>query len=286
MCISMNAGAIFSGVITAGFQLSRDIHALAYMNKATTMYGPNCMLLHVPGDIYDLVRTHGAGDFMTNMGYAVHDIMPALTLGGTFRGGGMRSVGFTVEKYGAYEVVLAKSASVIPQALQHVSPIKRPTVNADLLDWYGANYPDCSFVLACFNNQQEVADHPIFLRYMPHDTSMLYAPGLESHTGEPPALGAHENVRGFKVVFGSKLADGSESGVTWNHRNHSYGHQLDALLPERIVGFHDIMYGANEDYVAKVDDVLNGVTWRELFKTMPAHYEGSIVQNFEANSPT
>jgi hypothetical protein len=302
MCISMGPGTVFSGVVTAGFQLAQNRHAIAYMNHATpdprarrVSQGANCMLLHVPGLIERLVPSQDNGDFLKQMGDVVPALTPAMTLGMT-RGGFdpmMASFGFSVVEYGAYEVVLATTASVIGKALKEVSPAKRPTVNPELLQWYGDNYPDCAFVLACFNNDVEVADHPIVLTYEPHNPEVLFAPGLESHTGEPPALGAHEGNRDFKVVFGSLLAD-EGTGNSWRPVEYrpnggdyglrggfiqcpepvSYG-QLDAILPNRVVGFYDEHSGANQDYVAEVADVLAGITGKGLFQTMPEHFYGS-----------
>lgn len=308
MCISMGPGTVFSGVVTAGIQVSKDVHALAYMNHAapdpflrrsSVGYGPNCMLLHVPGTLRDLVPSRGHDDFLKKMGNVVPSLTPAMTLGMT-RGGGMDSLlgatrGFEIQQYGAYEVILADSAGVIGDALKEVSDAKRPQVNPAIVEWYGENYPDCAFVLACFNNEVEVADHPIVLTHAPNNPDVVFAPGLESHTGQPPALGAHERNRDFKVVFGSLLA-GDDAGYQWDYGRDTHGvyelrgsdtqprwpngrGRLDDILPERVVGFYDEDSGANEDYVAKVDDVLAGTTGLDLFKTMPTHYEGSGLEN-------
>lgn len=303
MCISMNPGAEFSSVITAGFQVSHDVHVMAYQNKASSFYGPNCMLLHVPGENLELVPSQNHGDFMTSMGEVVPNLLPSMALGFGARGLSFapEAASFRVIQYGAYEVVLADSARTIANALSYVSTDKRPRVNDELLAWYDENYPDCAFVLACFNNDVEVADSPIIVRYSPFNPDVLYATGLESHTGKPPALGAHGEPRGFKVVFGSLLAD--EHGNFWRPVDYrppmigfpraggcgfieepmpvSYG-ELDEILPERIVGFNDKHSGANEDYVVKINDVLSGVTGADLFATMPTHYEGSDVERFVA----
>lgn len=280
MCVSM-APAEFTGAIVFAGEVDRDTHILAYQNKAKSLAGPNCMLLHVPAYTLwpdNLVPTQGTSDFMKGMSMVVPELRPSVgTLGGPMRGTDalIGSRGFDVVEYGAYEVVLASSAGNIREALSHVSEAKRPAINQELLDWYDTYFPDFSFILACFNSQVEVADHPIMITYQPQDSNWLFAPGLESHSGKPPTMGARDHERDFKVVFGSRLSlDGD--GRTWFYGRDNLGMATD-LLPNEVVGFRDENIGTNSDYVVDTEHVRLGVTGRKLFSTMPEHFYDSIL---------
>ncbi len=276
MCVSA-APAEFTGAIAFGCEVNEKNHLLGYQNKAQSYVGPNCMLLHVPTDELtpdSLIPTESAPAFMEAIGNAVPSLWPTRRGGGALRGGGAETRGAVVVEYGAYDVVLASSARNIPAALDQVNPAKRPSVSDELLAWYDRNFPEYSFLLACFNNAYEMAADPILVSYEPQDPSTVFVPGLESHNGLPPALGSRGHVRDFKVAFGSLLADGSDSysgRVPYDDLG-----DLEPLLPTHIVGFRDVMVGVNADYAARVEDVRAGVTGEKLFVTQSAHFKGSM----------
>lgn len=284
MCVSA-APAEFTGATVYAGEVDNRTHVLCYQNKAKSLAGPNCMLLHVPTNelmAENLVNTQGADNFMRSMGNQVPSLRPKVqTRGGGFLGGDAligASRGFEVVNYGAYEVVLADSAMLIEEALEQVSLAKRPTISSELLAWYDEFYPSFSFILACFNSLVEVADHPIMIRYEPQSPSSLFAPGLESHNGRPPNLGMRGHDRDFKVVFGSMLTLEGE-GTRWNYglRGDMHLAGAEGLLAKEIVGFHDENVGVNADYWASTEHVRLGVSGRRLFSTMPEHFYDSIL---------
>jgi len=264
--------AEFNGAIAFGGEVDETTHLLAYENTAQNKsFGPNCMLLHVPTDKLsadNLIPTRHAPMFMDDLGAAVPSLMPTTRGGGMF--GHVSKGAPQVVRYGAYEIVLASAATDIPAALSKVSQNKRPSVNYPLLEWFDRNRPGHSFVLPCFNNNVEMAAHPILVQYQPTDPSRLFAPGLESHSGEPPTLGGRDHPRDFKVVFGSRRAmAGTEV------RYSDLLGDLRKLLPTRVVGFRDENFGTNSDYSVSVEDVRAGVSGWQLFRTMPEHTEGA-----------
>jgi hypothetical protein len=268
------APAEFKGAIAFGGEVNTDLHLLGYQNSAQSYAGPNCMLLHVPTaelTANSLIPTTADREFMNDMGKQVHSLMPQ-SRGMTFRGGGDYAPKAVVVQYGAYEIVLANSAGDIPEALERVSPAKRPVINSELLSWYDRNFPFHSFILACFNNVVEEATHPILVRYTPMDPTTIFVPGLESHSGQPPILGGRDHERDFKVVFGSRLA--VESSRVQPVRYTTPLSPLRHLLPTSVVGFRDEGLGTNSDYIARVEDVRSGVNGASLFKTMSAHTTG------------
>lgn len=277
MCVSF-APAEFTGAIAFGGEVDEHTHLLGYENKAQSFVGPNCMLLHVPTDELtadSLIPTQHAPGFMKSLGDAVSSLRPAMR-GMTLGSVGTRGVTFV--QYGAYDVLLANSAADIPAALDQVNPAKRPVLNEALLHWYDQNFDGYSFILACFNNSIETANHPILVKYRPWDSSSLFVPGLESHTGEAPMLGQRDHWRDFKVVFGSRLAGDYEYPRTVRYTE-NLGELAD-LLPEYAVGFRDENYGSNSDYIAGIEDVRSGLNGSDLFKTMPVHYIDSPLERY------
>ena len=284
MCVAMNK-ADFKGAIAFGGEVGPTRHLLGYQNSAISYSGPNCMLLHVPmkGELRaaNLIPTTHAPNFLRDMAKGLESLDPPM------RGGsrGVTRSAPVVVKYGAYEVVLASSASDIYDALELVSPDKRPKINKTLLSWFDHNRPGYGFVLPCFNNAVEMANHPILVEYTPMDPERLFVPGLESHDGTPPVLGSRNHPRDFKVVFGSMLgAEVKEGRFGLDDEylfTHSVGYtdnlgNLRELLPKQIVGFRDENIGTNSDYWASVADVRRGLNYGSLFETMPEHAEGAV----------
>jgi hypothetical protein len=274
MCVSM-APAEFKGAIAFGGEVNERHHLLGYQNKAQSLGGANCMLLHVPTarlTADSLVPTTADREFMNDMSRQMLKSLMSKSRDTTSRGGGHAPKAIVVP-YGAYEIVLANSARDIPEALGQVDLAKRPAINSELLDWYDQNFPLYSFILACFNNTVEKANHPILVQYTPMDPTTIFVPGLESHSGQPPTLGGRDDHdRDFRVVFGSRQA--TENPPVQPVRYTNPTSPLRHLLPTQVVGFCDIQFGTNTDYVVQAADVRNGVNGMPLFETMPAHTAG------------
>ena len=238
----------------------------AYQNSAVNLGPtPNCMLLHYPAiDGLELLK----GPHLTRTLMAdVTDQLPELQPHGRTRGltfGAESSRGATVEEYGDYHVVLAKSADDLLTVLDEVPPSRRPVVTrslVELVDWYQATFPGWAFVLACFD-QSINPEHPIVVRYQPQDQDTLFAPGLEAHDGSAPLVGGPGNRR-FKVAF---ALDGHELSLKVDHQ----GITNRRWAPSSVSGFYDNRPGMNRDYVVRVDDLLDGKHGAELARELVA----------------
>lgn len=274
MCVAMGP-ADFRGAIGLGVELEYGLHLMGYQNTSVSYSGPNCMLLHVPAaeiSAADLLPSSHAPHALKDMAASVPGLLPVTRgLLGATRG---IAKGVQIVSYGAYEIVLASSVQDIPEALAGVSADKRPRLNPRIVDWFAANRKGFSFMLACFNNELEVANHPILLRYQPSNPGRIFVPGLESHDGSPRGFGERDahHPRDIKVVFGSLLDDTS---VGW-YPQVSYSdnlRELKSVLPARVVGFHDQDFGINDDYWAPIEAVRRHDTGWNMFQQMPGHFD-------------
>lgn len=265
MCVT-TAPAVIGGTraftyATLDTRDPRTLHVSGYQNTASST-GPNCMLLHFPGD--HLVLTKGpetTRHLMEDMTRGLPELYPTPRMrGGVYRG----AVGSTyVETYGDYDVVVAEDASDIIEALEGVDPQRRPARTPELqamVAWYGATFTGYAFVLACFNGNVNPR-HPIVVEYFPHNDDVLFIPGLEGHDGNPPIIG-QSTMRGFRCAFG---AEDTKQQITVKYRDGDIGSQYWA--PSNVTGFYDNrLEGSNCDYVIPLESVREGMFGRELFE--------------------
>ena len=248
---------------------SRNFHVTGYQNTAQTLEGPNCMILHFPGDEIQLVRgpeqtRHFMTDMTTNLP-ALQPLPPATLGRGASRG--LASYAPRVEEYGAYHVVLAQHSDGILDALEEVPPHRRPrrtTQLEKLVAWYHENFEDYSFVLACFNGAVR-PQHPIVVSYVAHNDDVLFVPGLEGHDGNVPIIGQPVS-RNFRIAFGDqerpqpytiRYTDENVSGQPW--------------APATVTGFFDNRYRSdNGDYTIGRLSVGEGLIGKELFTELIA----------------
>lgn len=230
-----------------------------YQNQAQSLVpGGNCMILHYPGDNLELVR---GPEMTTRLMSDMTSMLPSIVPTFQFRGGGGVAKGMTrVETYGDYDIVISERASVMLEALDQVSPARRPEVtNAlkALLGWYQVHYSDHSFVLACFNGGANPT-HPIVVEYVPLNDDIIVVPGLDCHTGEIPVVGALIE-RSIRVAFG--VAESSQPFEV-NYRD---GCGEERWAPKNVTGFFDNRSSApNMDYGIAVVDASHGFAGREL----------------------
>lgn len=248
----------------------RAHHITAYLNTAINASGtPNCMLLHFPAQelpelVLDGLNAH------TDVMRAVTHGLPRLSDGLPDDNGDWHLVSRGVETavvqaYGDYHVVIANSASDIPQVLNKVPVDRRPPMTTDLenlIGWYDEHFFGYRFLLCCFNGHVRPS-HPIVVSWIPDNDDVLFAPGLDGHTGELPRLG-EPMPRNFRVAFG---LDGVNLPKQVElHRPNPANHWW---VPESVTGFFDDrVSGINSDYVVPRLTIAEGMSGRELLEDL------------------
>lgn len=245
MCVTAAPAALASTVVYAHC-LPSGRHVLGYANTAINLSdGPNMMLLHVPTSSLHpdaLVDTSNAPNVLNDMVTALRPrSLSRATMGAS--GGSVYVIA-----YGIYTVVMADQASLIPSALHQVPPSRRPRIDQrqlDLLDWYDQLWPDWSFMACCFNNRDARRATPILLSYDPLWPGLLFAPGIDCHTGGIPDLDSHVH-RDHWVIWG----DPNGSPVSYDLT--PQGGDVRSLLADRVTG--QLLFGAmpNVDFSTTV----------------------------------
>lgn len=261
MCVT-TAPAEMSGTMAYTYLIIDDRpanwHVTGYQNVARNLSpGPNCMLLHFPGN--DLALVDGP-QTTRNMMLDLTSMLPAIVPIEQTRGGAPGS--FKIALYGDYDVVISEQATGMLEALNHVDELRRPVATdslAMLLQWYEEHFPDYCFVLACFNGAVN-PKHPIVVEYIPHNGAMLFVPGLDCHTGQPPIIGQQIN-RDFKVAFGV-------DGTTQPHKVHYTDSCVGKYwAPNDVTGFNDNRRsGPNDDYRLPLESANHGFRGKELLE--------------------
>ena len=211
MCITLAPSKMSKTIVscteTIHPETGRLIHVAGYQNKATSLAGPNAMLLPFPsrvamgpGNVLDTTQTKRLlNDYATAVQY---DGSRGMTKG--FRSRSMSFDSIQVFEAGSFHVVLANNAADIPSAIRFVPANKRPKVNQALFDKYSELYPDADwqFALCCWDGSVDA--EPMLWWYEPKDSSHLFFPALDAHDGLPPKLGARVQVD-HTLVVGSTI---------------------------------------------------------------------------------
>lgn len=223
MCISAKP-AVFTGTTVLAHRTTHpekrfEIDVVAYRNTPQNRAGQggNAMLLHFPS------RTPmGRENFLDTQSCPrfLREIESAAFPERISHGGGTRSMGkgATVFEHDIYTVVLAQSASDIEAAIGFVPEAKRPAVSRELLSFYGESFRGWSLALCCFSNTQPKPAAPLAVWYEPMFPDLLFAPGLDSHTGQPPDLDErvdvdHTVLWSHPNIFGGMPVRYSEKGT-------------------------------------------------------------------------
>jgi hypothetical protein len=246
----------------------QPMHYTFYQNTATNRSKrPNCMFLQFPTAELEPVVGHEhtrsfLGDITLNLAELEHH---PVTRGMSFRGGADRSIETPrVVQQGDYHLVLCSSPRRILDALEQVPVDRRPMRTLELealAAWYAEWYADESFVLACFNGSVNPR-HPIGVRYVPHNDDVVFAPGLDGHTGGLPIIG-QDIVRDFHVAF---AVQGLQLPVTFRYTD--FLGQVQDWAPDPrygVAGFHDNRFRApNGDYTVALETLHKGFSGHEL----------------------
>ncbi|MDB5194639.1 MAG: hypothetical protein JWN50_653 [Parcubacteria group bacterium] len=234
MCVSM-AKADFKGTRICLNDTNvpglGQVHVLMYQNTAVSFAGPNAMLLHIP------TQDIGQENFVdtSRFPHILDDMVDAHTPRnrGALRSA-PKSVGSVqVFDVGMYTVVLAKSASDIPAALNRVPEAKRPMLNPALFDFYENAYPDFAVALCCFNSRFMSQAEPIMLWYPANCTENYRLPGIDCHTGGVPTLGVPVDVDHWLFLASDNMRGGKQ--VRYRERG-MIPMDVLRLLPEQVYG--------------------------------------------------
>ncbi len=208
MCISTAPAELNSTKIGFVADFTTKLHHLFYANSVQNLSdGPNAMILPIPGVIQKIHDTTDFGNFMEDI---ARHFAPVYR--GTKLGTGI-SKGVSIVEVGAYTVLSCDSIDpeAIAKALQLVPENKRPTISADLLNWYRDFYGSkANLAICCFDSKQLTKAQPIWIEYKPKDFEMGFMPGADSHDGTPPRMGVLVD-RDHQLFFGMVIDDFSKN---------------------------------------------------------------------------
>lgn len=196
MCITTGPAHLSNTRIFAGASKidNKIIHTLSYQNMVQNLSsGSNCMLLHFPASEEmtkdNIVDMEGYENFLKDVDAEYkRDSMTK----GISRSIGVASLGFNkpVHRFdhGIYTILLSQSLAGIKKAVKDLPENKRPTISLDLLMFYQKTFKDWTYALCCFDNNDVRKSTPLFWWYVPKNPDVLFAPMLDSHTGDAPNL--------------------------------------------------------------------------------------------------
>ena len=118
---------------------------------------------------------------------------------------------------------------------------------------YDTWYPDWPVAVCCFNNQEAALANPLMVYYEPSRPEFLFAPALDSHTGDVPNLKS-EVLVDHTVVVGAP--DGKGEGVRYQDQIPSH---IKRCLPRSVIGGKVQTYLPNGDFVFRAQQAEKGV---------------------------
>jgi hypothetical protein len=264
VCVSLRP-AEFSGTVLYGGRRTHPrlgpIEVLGYQNTAVNLAdGPNAMVLHIPSP--DLSQRHfvpvgRSTDVLTRMRDAV---LPPFDTGAGSDIAWPVAAPVEVFQHDIYTVVLARDPTRIPAALDQVPTRRRPSVSAELCQFYADVFPHHTIALCCFDTTRATVATPLLLWYPPPDPDRIVLPALDCHTGavpDPDAWVHPDHV----LVFGTDDAEpGWGTPVEYGRGTQE---ELREFLPESVRGIEQ-SYGRqrNGDFAIGYDDLLAGELMR------------------------
>lgn len=283
MCVSL-APASFSRTTLYAAEAKKDgatVHVLGYQNRVQNLYRQaiplgddwdwrnpqgrpiksgtgNAMILPipaVPGTMThaNLLDTSGCRNILRDMAAAVRPVRRGGSRGSDAVSFGAVAKNVQVFDHDIYTVVLAGDARSIPGALGRVPEGKRPALNTAIFEAYHEWYPDWTFALCCFNNDQAAEAAPLLWFYQPQRPELLFAPALDSHSGSAPKPGAMVEVDHTVVVaaLGQKIGERVDF-------SDDVSEVAKQLLSDKVIGSPEKGRQANGDFVCRVSDVRSG----------------------------
>jgi hypothetical protein len=197
-------------------------------------------------------------------------IMPPPTRGGRIYG--MRTIGglaprVEVFESGIYTVVLAENAAAITdKVLDRVPTYKRPPLNTAIFKTYAKWYPNWAMALCCFANEEARLATPMLWWYEPMHPTWLFAPALDSHTGDVPDLNAKVDVDHTLIAGSYRM----QNGIPVSYSN-PIPSSVRPYLTEQVLGRQLSTRMRNGDFVIPVPLLRSGtLEWerRTPYETM------------------
>jgi hypothetical protein len=239
MCITLHASRLSATKIYAGETEidGKYHHVLAYKNNATNKFrGANAMVLPIPSaaplgakNAYDTREFKG---FLND----IADSTKALTLsedgfGKDRRSRGLSMKGISVFDVGSYTVVVGTKMSDAMAAVGTLPIEKRPSLNPQVLSAMAELYPGWAFAFCCWNSTKELEAEPLLFAYEPKAPGLLFAPGLDSHDGQPPRTGdvSVDHI----ITFGSTLKPTGRLPIEYKS---AFPENVRSILPTYAVG--------------------------------------------------
>lgn len=178
---------------------------MGYQNQAENMDdGPNCMILHLPSAAPmspdNMVDTGECPWVLSRLATLARGPQPQAAALDTRSRGAVPAV--HVFQKGIYTVVLANHWELAHRALEQVPARARPAISTDVLAFYGERFPGWHLALCCFDTRVAATSEPLLWWFEPLFPDRLMAAGIESHTGEAPALWQQVR-RDHELVFGT-----------------------------------------------------------------------------------
>lgn len=237
------------------------VHSLLYRNTAENMApggAANAMLLHFPAvDGMTKENVIDTSDFPECADDIVRTVTPPRPVTRSFSLSKETSFD-TVEvfEHDIYHIALARNAAAIPAALDRVPERKRPMVNGPLFRWYGETFPDYTFALCCFSQEDAETASPLLWWYSPMSSGYGMLPGVDAHTGENPDLSVMTDVDHW-VVLGS---DRKSAGLKRVRYSDDITARNRAFLPAFVAGRRYRGRERNADFVVPVTALMDGNT--------------------------
>jgi len=275
MCVTLGQANLSRTTLYAGKVLTQEhgvVHVCGYQNRVQNLvsrssdpwqrrgYGSgkeglgNAMILPFPA----VPGTMSQKNFLTGMDACPHvledmaDVVAPFEEDFTFSRGGEKGLNVEIFELGIYTVVLAQNARLIPDVIGDVSEKKRPPLKPEIFFSYDEWYPDWPIALCCFNNEEAAVATPIMAWYEPLRPEFLFAPALDSHTGDVPNIRTRVEVDHTLVVG----VEGTGASVVYQDSIPSH---IRPYLPSRVIGrkIHTLM--PNGDFVFRADQVEKGI---------------------------
>lgn len=282
MCVTLGKAHLSKTTLFVGQVQTQDhglVHMCGYQNKVQNLiskrqgiydsweqyrgedYGKkacgNAMILPFPA----VPGTMSKKNFLTGMDACPHvleDMATAVNLLGSkgfsySRGGGTLDV--EIFELDIYTVVLAQNARLIPDVIGDVPEAKRPPLKPSTFTAYDVWYPDWPVAVCCFNNEEAALASPIMPWYKPLRPEFLFAPAIDSHTGDVPNLNAQVEVDHTLVVGIDGAPEGKGQRV--NYQDQIPAH-IRPYVPNRVIGARVHTWMPNGDFVFRMDQVEKG----------------------------
>jgi hypothetical protein len=231
MCITLHASKLSSTKLYAGETLIDGVyhHVLAYKNHARNDHtrGPNAMVLPIPAK--NALGPESAFDTRAFKGFLddICNSTKALTLGMDAR----RSRGLSVFDVGSYTVVVGTKMGKAMRTVSELPTDKRPEMNPKVLSAMAELYPGWAFAFCIWDSAKVLDAEPLLFAYEPRVPSVLFAPALDAHDGNPPSLD-HVDVDHI-VSFGSTLKPTGTVPVKYRT---ALPPEVASILPTHAVG--------------------------------------------------